>query len=249
MALDLAVVMPVYNEEKHVASVIHSYEQVIGPMGISFLMIVLDDGSSDRTPEILDGFRNNGHIQVSHLPNAGHGPTILRGYRMAVTRARWVFQCDSDNDIDARHFGGFWAQRERHHAVIGIRTARKQSLSRRVISAGSRLTVRLLFGDRVTDVNCPFRLIGADMLAPIVAALHDGTFAPNIIISGMLAKSGARICEIPVPMNPETAPSPMAATLDFQAKSLRALRQTFAAALSSKRLVRELRRRIRCNAD
>jgi dolichol-phosphate mannosyltransferase len=241
MALDLAVVIPVYNEEKHVAAVIYSYERVIESMGITYMIIVLDDGSRDRTPEILNGLRNGGHIQVSHLPNAVHGPAILRGYRMAVTQARWVFQCDSDNDIDARHFSEFWKHREKYDAVLGIRKGRKQSLSRSVISAGSRCAVFLLFGNRVTDVNCPFRLIRSSILAPVIKPIPDDTFAPNVIISGMLSKSASRILEINVPVKPEPSPRQKRSSTIIHRKSLLALRQTLCALVYAPRVVREMR--------
>jgi hypothetical protein len=59
--------------------------------------------------------------------------------------------------------------------------------------------VRLFFGSGVTDVNTPYRLIRSKILEKIVCQIPPDTFAPNIIISGMLCKSELRIYEQPVP--------------------------------------------------
>jgi hypothetical protein len=56
-----------------------------------------------------------------------------------------------------------------------------------------------LFGAGVTDVNTPFRLMRASLLAHIVGQIPPDTFAPNVIISGALAAGRARICNHPVP--------------------------------------------------
>jgi hypothetical protein len=59
--------------------------------------------------------------------------------------------------------------------------------------------VRLLYGSGITDVNVPFRLIRSNVLRQLIDRIPEGTFAPNIVISGMLARTGARVYEHPVP--------------------------------------------------
>jgi glycosyltransferase involved in cell wall biosynthesis len=195
---ELAVVMPVYNEQDCIDSVVRSWLEVLGGLEIDFRIVVVNDGSSDDTGKVLEHFSGHPSVEVVTKPNGGHGPAILLGYGKALKCANWVFQCDSDDEISADQFPEFWSKRSDFDALIGIRSGRVQSRSRALISAISRWTVGLLLGNRVADVNAPFRLIRKEQLDPIVAAIPEDTFAPNLVISGALAKSSARIANIPV---------------------------------------------------
>lgn len=197
--LELALVMPVYNEEECIADVVRSWRDALAAERINFRILVLNDGSRDGTAGALQVFADDPHVTVIDKPNSGHGPTILMGYRMAVDLADWVFQCDSDDEMKPDHFGDLWRAREDYDALFGARAGRHQGAVRKLISVVSRLTVRALFGSGVQDVNTPYRLIRAPILRHIVAQIPDDTFAPNVIISGTLARAHARICNLPVP--------------------------------------------------
>ncbi len=196
---ELALVMPVYNEEDCIAGVVQAWHDELARLGIDFLMIILNDGSRDGTARRLEGFAGNNRIRLVNKENSGHGPTILLGYRMAVEQASWVFQTDSDDEMKPGSFQQLWSRRKDFDALLGYRENRAQGRGRRLISAVSRLTVRLFFGSGVVDVNTPYRLIRASLLADIVRQIPAKTFAPNVIISGALTASGARILNVPVP--------------------------------------------------
>jgi glycosyltransferase involved in cell wall biosynthesis len=196
---ELLLVMPVYNEEACIAGVVASWRDTLAGLGIDFGMIVLNDGSRDGTMERLARFRDDPRVEVVDKPNSGHGPTILTGYGMAVDRAEWVFQVDSDNEMPPAHFGALWARRGEFDALFGTRAGRVQGAGRKLISLVSRATASAMFGRGVTDVNTPYRLIRAGLLAPIVRAIPGDTFAPNILVSALLAAGGARILNLPVP--------------------------------------------------
>lgn len=196
--LDLAVVMPAYNERDCIVRVVRSWVSTLSAEGIDFRVIVINDGSTDDTAAELEAFRNEPRVIVINKPNSGHGPTILVGYSEAVGLARWVFQCDSDDEIRPEHFPTLWRSREQFDALFGIRSDRSQAPSRRLISYVSNLTVRVFFGQGVADANTPYRLIRAPILRDIISQIPSNTFAPNVIISGALAKAGARILNHPV---------------------------------------------------
>jgi len=199
MPLDLTLVMPVYNEEACISDVIRSWDKMLSGLKISYQMIILNDGSKDGTKDVLASFNDNDHIQVINKDNSGHGPTILLGYRKAVKVSTWTFQCDSDDEMKADYFPYLWDNREQFDALFGIRKDRKQSVGRKILSVCARITVRLLFGAGVTDVNTPYRLIRSDILKRIIEQIPDDTFAPNVIISGALSKARVRIYEHDVP--------------------------------------------------
>ncbi len=198
---ELAVVMPVYNEQDCIASVVQSWYNLLLESGIDFLMITIDDGSRDATGQALEGIAND-RIRVIHQTNRGHGPTILSGYREATRLAQWVFQCDSDDEMPPEAFPPLWQARRQYEAVFGYRQARRQSMGRKFISLCSRATVRLAFGKGVRDVNTPYRLMRSDVLRPIVDRIPPDMFAPNVIISGALARGAADR------QSPRAAPAP-----------------------------------------
>jgi len=196
---DVAVVMPVYNEAECICDVLDDWTKELDRLAITYRLIVLNDGSKDNTAEVLLKYSNKPYMKIIDKKNSGHGPTILQGYGIAVQDAQWVFQVDSDNEIKAEQFKKLWTEREKYDAVIGIRANRNQSLPRKIISFFSRLLVVLFYGPGVTDVNCPFRLMRAEVLKQILEHIPSITFAPNVAISGFLALKKAQVLNIEVP--------------------------------------------------
>jgi dolichol-phosphate mannosyltransferase len=227
MSTELAVVIPVYNEEAIIAQVLRTWCRELEQLQIDFQILVLNDGSQDHTAEVLNTFRGDSRITILHKENAGHGPTILQGYRQAVDLAPWVFQTDSDNEILPDYFGSFWAVREQYDALFGNRVHRAQALTRRVMTAGSRMAVRLRFGfGGVRDVNVPYRLMRAAMLRPMLEKLPADTFAPNVLLSGGFRRARARILNRPVPYEFRKTGRVSLATLRLFQIAAKSLRQT-----------------------
>jgi glycosyltransferase involved in cell wall biosynthesis len=228
MPVDLALVMPVYNERECIARVVSSWRESFARLGISFCMIVLDDGSNDDTAAQLAQFGSDPAVQIIHQENIGHGPTILRGYRRAVDLADWVFQCDSDDEISPRYFSTLWQRRVQYDAVLGIREQDKRHAGRRIISRIARLTIRSFFGPGVHDVNVPYRLIRASVLKDLIAQIPPGTFAPNVIISGAIARAGLPVLQIPVQCEGRKTGSPSIAKLKLWKAAAISFQQTLA---------------------
>ena len=195
---ELSVVMPVYNESAVIREVLESWARELDALNIDFELRIYDDGSTDCTWEVVRGcMGRNSRIVGATGRNAGHGPTILRGYREA--RAPWVFQVDSDNEMPASSFRVLWEKREDYDFLIGWRAGRQPPLPRRIVARLSRLTVRVLFGTGLRDVNSPYRLMRTVPLRGLLAYVPPDTFAPNVILSGLALRHGLRICEEPVP--------------------------------------------------
>lgn len=195
---ELALVMPVYNEAACIEAVVSSWYTTLNELKINFCMFVINDGSQDGTASCLEKFTGQPEIQVINKTNSGHGPTILMGYKLAVDKAEWVFQVDSDDEISPVYFSELWDKRANYPALFGIRTGRTQSIGRKIISSVSRATVRLLYGEGIKDVNIPFRLIRAPLLKRILTKIPTDTFAPNIVISGALIAAKVPIFNHPV---------------------------------------------------
>jgi glycosyltransferase involved in cell wall biosynthesis len=197
--LELTVVMPVYNEEEIISFVIQDWIRELRELKIDFVMKVYNDGSKDNSLNILNQEdKKYPELHVIDKPNSGHGPTILQGYREAETP--WILQVDSDNEMRAEHFKLLWKNKEEFDFLIGVRESRGQFLSRKIVTAISRATVRAFFGKGVTDVNSPYRLMRREKFEDIFKSIRQYTFAPNVIISGMVARRNMRIFETNIPI-------------------------------------------------
>jgi glycosyltransferase involved in cell wall biosynthesis len=195
--LELSVVMPVFNEEAAIEAVVTDWLSRLESLDVAYELIVLDDGSTDATGAVLARLASAAPaLHVIRHANRGHGPTVLRGY--ALTRGSWVFQVDSDGEIPSDEFPQHWTRRESYDVVIGRRTNRAMPLVRRGVSVMSRVSVQLLFGRGIHDVNVPYRLMRGALLRDVVQTLPADLFAPNVVLSGLAVRRGWRILEIPV---------------------------------------------------
>lgn len=199
--LDLAVVIPVYNEELVISGVLRNWSATLDSLGMKYVIAVYNDGSQDRTKEVLVESETalKGKILVINKENSGHGPTILQGYKEYATKSNWIFQVDSDNEMQPNEFVELWNNRGEYDFLLGYRDGRTQPLSRKIVSAVSRVTVRLFYGKTVWDVNSPYRLMKSSVFAPIVSQIPADTFAPNVIIAGWVGKKGLRYAQFRIP--------------------------------------------------
>ena len=198
----LAIIMPVYNEEESIGPVLDKWKAALDRLNIEYVIHPYDDGSSDDTGRIIGekAKQSRGTIIAHSKPNSGHGPTILQGYREAAENGYdWVFQVDSDDEMGPESFAELWEEREKYDFLIGIRDGRRQAFARKLISAVSRLSVRLFYGKGIWDVNSPYRLMRVSAFRDIWKAIPEDTFAPNVIISGMAAQKKLRSFEMKVP--------------------------------------------------
>jgi dolichol-phosphate mannosyltransferase len=205
--MHLAVVIPVYNEERNIAALLRDWLPVFDATGVPYRVILVDDGSTDKSLPLLQAFQEtNPTLSVHTQPNAGHGAAILRGYRMAVdgrANADWVFQIDSDHQLGTAAFLELWDNRGHYDLLLAERKVKVASFARRCISRGSRAIVRGLFGrgvtnggktnGAITDVNTPYRLMRSEHLREALEKIPDNSFAPNILLTAWFIGKKRRI--------------------------------------------------------
>lgn len=205
----LAVVMPVWNEQEAIQTVCLEWLSLLESRNLGTLVVV-DDGSTDRTPAILN--RLAGRRERLRLPtqaNAGHGAAVLRGYREAVSSdCHWVFQVDSDGQFSPEDFPLLWDRRGEADLLLGERVCRQDQRLRVFLSALHRLLLRLMFGVWIPDPNIPYRLIRATALRAWLAEIPPTAFAPNVLLSLLAARRGRLLAAIPVRHFPRRGGSP-----------------------------------------
>lgn len=197
--LELMAIMPVYNEEGTIRKVVQEWHDELCSLNIRFELHVYNDGSKDASLTILRELEQDlEHLMVHDQPNKGHGPTILQSYKNA-SNVQWIFQVDSDNEVRPESFHLLWEKRDQYDFLLGRRSNKYNPWPRRLVSAVAAGLVRSFFGQGVSDVNSPFRLMRLDAFRDDFLLIPDEIFAPNVIVTGIACLRKMRIFEIEIP--------------------------------------------------
>ncbi len=155
----LSVVLPAYNEEAVIADTVQRCVRVLESVAPDYQIVVVDDGSHDRTGEIADALAaENPRVTVVHnRPNRGYGGALIAGFN-AVSKPLAFFM-DSDGQFDIDDIALLLPLAEQgYRTVLGYRKHRKDPPLRILNAWGWNRLVSLLFGLRVRDVDCAFKL-------------------------------------------------------------------------------------------
>jgi len=200
-SLELLVIMPVYNEQNAIGSVIDQWCAQIDTSGVNYAIMAIDDGSTDGTPAVLQSLQGKwgAKLEVVRKTNAGHGPAILTGYQLAVERrVPWIFQIDSDGQCDPRYFSRLWEQRDGYDFITGRRTRRDDGFRRVLISLVLRWVVYFISGFYCLDANVPYRLMRTEVIGPLVEKIPPDCFFTNVGLSVLAIRAGLRYKYIPI---------------------------------------------------
>src|ERR687896_2544462 len=156
----LTVFFPAYNDGGTIASLVIRAVQVASRLTPDFEVIVVNDGSADDTAAIVDELaRTYPQVRVvHHARNRGYGGALRSGFAAATREL--VFYTDGDAQYDPAEMEALWnAFRPDVDLVNGYKISRSDPAHRIVIGRIYHHTVKLLFGLRVSDVDCDFRLM------------------------------------------------------------------------------------------
>jgi dolichol-phosphate mannosyltransferase len=187
----LIAVIPVYNESANIEGVAAEWVARLKGEAGEFVIILLNDGSRDKTGEVLAKLAaiHGEALRVVNKENSGHGRTCRMGYEMALEMgAPWVFQIDSDGQCDPAHFRDFWTDHESFDCIFGMRTSRDDGPGRVFISFCCRLLLWLITGAYLKDPNVPYRLIRADVLREALQKVPNDFDIQNVAISLALTR-------------------------------------------------------------
>jgi glycosyltransferase involved in cell wall biosynthesis len=190
----LSVVLPAYNEQDNVATVIQRGLEVLPRLAEDFEVIVVDDGSSDATAAVVRAISDQEYPNVrliSHPVNRGYGAALRTGFKMA--RHDLVFYTDSDNQFDLSELEYFLPLVRDHDMVIGFRVYRYDTVVRSMLSWGYNRLVRVLFRVRVRDVDCAYKLLRREVLEKI--DIHCENFFVDTELVAKARKWNFRIVE------------------------------------------------------
>ena len=167
---DLSVVIPVYNEEDNLPLLWPELRSVLEAEGLAFEVVFVDDGSRDRSAEIIRGLRESDpRVRLVRLKaNAGETAATDAGFHAA--RGRWVVTMDADLQNDPHDIPGLLRHLERWDAVTGWRVNRGEgdSLVRRLSSRVANGARNWLSDEVIQDSGCTFRAFRRECLRGLI---------------------------------------------------------------------------------
>jgi dolichol-phosphate mannosyltransferase len=197
--LDLSVVIPFYNEEDNLELLWAELYPVLERLTLGFEVIFVDDGSHDRSPEIIRGFRERDpRVRLVRLKaNAGETAATEAGFR--AVRGRWVVTMDADLQNDPADIPRLLANLDRWDAVTGWRRNRSagDNRVRRLSSVVANRVRNWLSEESIQDSGCTFRAFRRECLRGLVLYRGFHRFIPTL-----LRMRGYRVLELPVNHRP-----------------------------------------------
>ncbi len=193
----ISVVFPAYNDGGTIASMVAAAWIALQQVTKDFEIIVVNDGSSDYTATMLDevSTRYPELRVITHPSNRGYGAALRTGFSAATKD--WVFYTDGDsqynplelvNLVDALHDGV--------DVVNGYKLTRNDSWMRMVIGRAYHYFVKFIFGIRIRDVDCDFRLIPRNILEEIELKSNSGAICLELVKK--IQDAGYVFAEVPV---------------------------------------------------
>jgi undecaprenyl-phosphate 4-deoxy-4-formamido-L-arabinose transferase len=190
----ISLVIPVYNEEGNLTRLMERIQAAMSAMERPYEIIFVDDGSRDRSLEILEVFAQSPRVRVVELTrNYGQHAAILAGF--SIVRGEIIITLDADLQnppeeiprlIAAMEEGGF--------DVVGtIRKGRKDSYFRIMPSKIINMVARRITGVRMTDWGCMLRAYRRTVVERMIACHEHATFIP-----ALATHFGKRVTEIEV---------------------------------------------------
>ena len=156
--VSISVFFPCYNEEANVERTTAAALRTFHRISDDFEVIIVNDGSRDRTGEIADGLSaRHREVRAVHNPtNLGYGGALQRGFREATKD--WVFYTDGDGQFDFDEIERLLPLLEHYDIVSAYRLNRQDPFIRKMNALGWTTLVNLVFGLHIRDVDCAFKI-------------------------------------------------------------------------------------------
>jgi glycosyltransferase involved in cell wall biosynthesis len=207
--LSVSVFFPCYNEQANVERTTLAALDACRPLFSDFEIIIVNDGSTDRTGVIADGLatEHDGVRAVHNRVNLGYGGAVQLGLR--ESRKDWIFYTDGDGQFDVHEISLLVGLLDRCDIAVGYRLDRKDHLIRKLNAWCWTTLCNRLFHLKVRDIDCAFKLLPRRLLDQI--PLHSTGALISAELLARAARQGYRIAEVGVHHYPRIAGTPTGA--------------------------------------
>ncbi len=197
MAKSISIFFPAYNDGGTIASMVISALLTVRELTDDYEIIVINDGSADYTPQLLDELaRVYEEVRIiHHEQNRGYGGALRTGFSSATKEL--IFYTDGDAQYDARELRVLYpALIDGVDMVNGYKISRSDPWYRTVIGRTYHWIVKLAFGLRLRDVDCDFRLIRRTIFDRVHLESNSGVICVEMMKK--IQDAGFVIAEAPV---------------------------------------------------
>ena len=197
MPLSISAFFPAYNDAGTIASMVVTADRTLRALTDDYEIIVVNDCSPDHTAEVLADLQSrypNLRV-VTHVKNRGYGGALRSGFEHASKEL--VCYTDGDAQYDPRELKLLLpAMADDIDVVNGWKIERHDPLHRVIIGRMYHHFVKLIFGFKLRDVDCDFRLMRREVFDLIDLESPDGTICLELVKK--LQDAGCRFAEVPV---------------------------------------------------
>lgn len=185
--ISISVFFPCYNEQDNITRTVEQALAVLTSLNTDFEIIIINDGSSDATARIADEIvsRNNRVKVVHHPTNLGYGEALKSGF--ATASKEIVFYTDGDGQFDINEMPQLLPLTEEYDIISCYRLNRQDSLIRKINAWCWTKLVCLLFGMKVRDIDCAFKLYKREIFDNI-KLLSTGALIDTEILARAIRK-------------------------------------------------------------
>lgn len=191
----ISVFFPAYNDAASLPSLVPKAFRTLETLSKDFEVIVVNDGSSDATAEVLERLRQELGPRlrvVTHQENRGYGGALRSGF--AAAAKEWVFYTDGDSQYDVTELSTLVSRLGPETGLVnGFKLKRSDPLHRIWIGTIYNQFARILFGIRLRDIDCDFRLIRRSLLEDVHLTSTSGTICVELVRK--LEQSGCEVQE------------------------------------------------------
>lgn len=218
---ELSVFFPAYNEEKNIKEAVLRAAKILPKIASKYEIIIVDDGSTDKTGEIAERLAKEKEFVkvVHHRPNRGYGAALKSGF--SESRYSWVAFTDADGQFDFSEITKFIDKQRETDAdlVIGYYLKRAVPFYRKLNTFFWMTLIKALFGLKVKDVDCGFKLIRKRVIdkIPHLESERGAFISSEFLIKAQ--KLGFKIVEIGVHHYPDVAGGSTGANLNVIIRS------------------------------
>ena len=209
----LSIVVPAYNEEAVIGRFIESVHTEVSPLGVTWEIVVVDDGSTDATVTVVrdaavrdaavrDAAQAGDRVRLLEIAHRGKGAAVREGFLAA--RGEWVLMADADLSMpwdNLRRFLDVAAEDPAPQVIIGSREApgaqrTGEAWSRRVSGRVFNALVRLIAVRGIHDTQCGYKLLSAEAVAALAPHLTIDGFAFDVELLYLARLAGFQIREV-----------------------------------------------------
>lgn len=195
----LSVFFPAFNEEKNIALTVEKAVHVLINLKIkNWEILVINDGSSDKTGQIVESVaKKDHHIRlITHNLNKGYGEALKSGFYNA--KYSWIAFADSDGQFNFSEISKLLEKTNEADIVAGYRINRQDSTIRKINGWGWTTLSNILLGINVRDVDCGFKLVKKEVIDKIskLESTRGGMISPELLAKAK--KYGFKTIEVGV---------------------------------------------------